>query len=243
MTRTASGLDVAATGSGKLSAAARRAAADFAISAGLARLAVDGEVMVEPRKPHDPVRRRAGRRRRPAASCRPMAAAEHAMAALVVRASRQGAGSVADLFAGGGAFALRLAATAEVHAVEADAAALAALDQGISPRCGLRRVTVERRDLFRRPLTAKELAAFDGLVFDPPRAGAEEQAGRSPARTCRWWRRSRAIRSRWRATWRMLTEAAIGVTRVVPIDQFLWSPHVEAVALLEKKPLRRASRR
>ena len=83
---------------------------------------------------------------------------------------------VTDLFAGCGSFALRLAAKSEVHAVEGDAAALAALDRGFRfgdrPEAG----DVEKRDLFRRPLTFKELNAFDGLVFDPPRAGAEDQS-------------------------------------------------------------------
>ena len=69
---------------------------------------------------------------------------------------------VADLFAGCGSFALRLAKKAEVHAVEGDAAAVAALDRAMRQASGLRRVTTERRDLFRRPLTFKELKAFDG---------------------------------------------------------------------------------
>ena len=47
---------------------------------------------------------------------------------------------------------------------------------GLPRGTGLKRVTVERRDLFRRPLTFKELNAFDGVVFDPPRAGAEDQS-------------------------------------------------------------------
>src|SRR5690606_1508142 len=81
-----------------------------------------------------------------------------------------------DLFAGIGTFALRLARTGDVHAVESDAGALAALDRAARFGERLRKVTTERRDLFNRPLTFKELDAFDGLVFDPPRAGAEHQA-------------------------------------------------------------------
>ncbi len=241
VTRTASGLDVAATGSGPLSAAARRAAADFAISAGLARLAVDGEVVIEPRKPQI-LFGRVPVSPPPGGFVQAVAVAEDAMAALVCGHLAK-ARRVADLFAGAGAFALRLAATAEVHAVEADAAALAALDQGYRRASGLRRVAVERRDLFRRPLTAKELAAFDGLVFDPPRAGAEEQS-RQIARSdvplvaavsCNPVTLARDLA--------LLTAGGYRLTRVVPVDQFLWSAHVEAVALLEKKPLRRASRR
>ena len=132
------------------------------------------------------------------------------------------------------AFALRLAAKSEVHAVESDAAALAALDRGFRFTPGLKRVTTERRDLFRRPLTFKELNAFDGLVFDPPRAGAEDQSkqiARSDvplvaAVSCNPATLARDLR--------ILIDGGYRLKSVTPIDQFLWSPHVEAVALLEK---------
>ena len=132
------------------------------------------------------------------------------------------------------AFALRLARKAEVHAVEGDAAALAALDRGFRFATGLKRVTSEKRDLFRRPLTFKELNAFDGLVFDPPRAGAEDQSkqiARSDvplvaAVSCNPATLARDLR--------ILVAGGYQVKSVTPIDQFLWSPHVEAVALLEK---------
>ena len=167
-----------------------------------------------------------------------VAAAESAMAQLVV--SHLGkAKRIADLFAGSGAFALRLARKAEVHAVDGDGSALAALDRGFRFASGLRRVTTERRDLFRRPLTFKELNAFDGLVFDPPRAGAEDQSkqiARSAiplvaAVSCNPVTLARDLA--------ILTEGGYRLASVTPIDQFLWSPHVEAVALLEKRAKRR----
>jgi 23S rRNA (uracil1939-C5)-methyltransferase len=164
--------------------------------------------------------------------------AEQAMAGLVT-AHLGKAKRVADLFSGCGSFALRLAARAEVHAVENDAAALAALDHGFRFARGLKRVTTEKRDLFRRPLTFKELNAFDGIVFDPPRAGAEDQSkqiARSDvpfvaAVSCNPVTLARDLA--------ILLEGGYRLTRVTPIDQFLWSPHVEAVALLEKPRKRR----
>jgi 23S rRNA (uracil1939-C5)-methyltransferase len=146
---------------------------------------------------------------------------------------------VADLFAGCGSFALRLAAKSEVHAVEGEAAALAALDRGFRFATGLKRVTSEKRDLFRRPLTFKELNAFDGLVFDPPRAGAEDQ--------CRQIARSdvplvAAVSCNpvtFARDLAILLAGGYRLKKVTPIDQFLWSPHVEAVALLEKPKKRR----
>jgi 23S rRNA (uracil1939-C5)-methyltransferase len=237
VTATASGLDVAAQASGKLADAQRRAVAAFAAEAGFARLSVDGEIVIEPRKPAVLF----GETAVPVPSgsfLQATAAAEEAMADLVVSHLSR-ARKVADLFAGCGSFALRLAKKADVHAVEGDAAALAALDRGFRQGSGLKRVGTERRDLFRRPLTFKELNAFDGVVFDPPRAGAEDQA-RQIARSdipfvaavsCNPGTLARDLA--------ILLVGGYRVKSVTPIDQFLWSPHVEAVALLEKPKRRR----
>ncbi len=174
VTLTETGLDIAASGSGKLSDTQRQQATSFVVREQLARLSVDGEIVVEPRKPEISV----GTARvapPPGGFLQAVAAAEQTMADLVL-AHLKRAKRVADLFAGSGAFALRLAVQSEVHAVEGDQAALAALDRAFRFGSGLKRVTTEKRDLFRRPLTFKELNAFDGVVFDPPRAGAEDQS-------------------------------------------------------------------
>jgi 23S rRNA (uracil1939-C5)-methyltransferase len=237
VTVTGSGLDVAVHESGKLGENQRRVASNFVIAQGLARLSIDGEIIIEPKKPvvmfgdiavAVP----------PGAFLQATEAAEQAMADIVGRHLAR-AKKVADLFAGCGSFALRLAAKSEVHAVEGDAAALSALDRAFRFASGLKRVTSERRDLFRRPLTFKELNAFDGIVFDPPRAGAEDQSkqiARSDvplvaAVSCNPVTLARDLR--------ILIDGGYALKSVTPIDQFLWSPHVEAVALLEKPRRRR----
>ncbi len=237
VTATASGLDIAAQGSGKMADGQRLAAAAAVTREGFARLSVDGEIIVEPRKPAIifgdiavPVP--------PGSFLQATAPAEQAMADLVLPHLARSK-KVADLFAGAGSFALRLAKKSEIHAVEGDAAALAALDRGFRQASGLKRVTVEKRDLFRRPLTFKELNAFDGIVFDPPRAGAEDQSkqiARSEvpyvaAVSCNPGTLARDLS--------ILVAGGYRVKSVTPIDQFLWSPHVEAVALLEKPRKRR----
>jgi 23S rRNA (uracil1939-C5)-methyltransferase len=237
VTATASGLDVAVEDSGKLSDTARLKVADFVTRSGFARLAVSGEVIVEPKKPavmfgDVAVEPPSG------AFLQATAEAEAAMAALATE-HLKGAKRVADLFSGSGTFTLRLARQAEVHAVESDAASLAALDRAFRFASGLRRVTTEKRDLFRRPLTVKELDRFHGLVFDPPRAGAEDQAKQIARSTipkiaavsCNPVTLARDLA--------ILVAGGYTVTSVTPIDQFLWSPHVEAVALLEKPKKRR----
>lgn len=232
VTATDAGLDVAVSGSGRLSPQARNAAAGFALRAGLARLSVDGEIVLEPRKPTVHFGDVAAPLP-PGSFLQAVAAAEEAMAGLVGE-HLAGARKVADLFAGAGAFALRLAKSAEVHAVESDRAALAALDAGFRFGRGLKRVTTERRDLFVRPLTARVLNGFDAVVLDPPRAGAEAQsrelAGSEvplvAAVSCNPATLARDLA--------ILVSGGYRLAAVTPIDQFLWTPHVEAVALLEK---------
>ena len=237
VTVTASGLDIAVQDGGKLGDHQRRIASNFVMAEGLARLSVDGEIIVEPKKPVVQFGSVAVAVP-PGAFLQATEAAERTMADLVGQHLSR-AKKVADLFAGCGSFALRLAAKSEVHAVEGDAAALAALDRAFRFASGLKRVTSERRDLFRRPLTFKELNAFDGLVFDPPRAGAEDQSkqiARSDvplvaAVSCNPVTLARDLR--------ILIDGGYTLKSVTPIDQFLWSPHVEAVALLEKPKRRR----
>ncbi|MER8663954.1 class I SAM-dependent RNA methyltransferase [Mesorhizobium sp. M1148] len=237
VTVTGSGLDVAVYESGKLGENQRRVASNFIMANGFARLSIDDEIVIEPKKPVVMFGTVAVAIP-PGAFLQATQAAEQAMADLVGGHLKR-ARKVADLFAGCGSFALRLAAKSEVHAVEGDAAALSALDRGSRFATGLKRVTGERRDLFRRPLTFKELNAFDGVVFDPPRAGAEDQSkqiARSDvpfvaAVSCNPVTLARDLR--------ILIDGGYILKSVTPIDQFLWSPHVEAVALLEKPKRRR----
>jgi 23S rRNA (uracil1939-C5)-methyltransferase len=237
VTHTAYGLDIAAEDSGALSEKARKVASDFVIRNGFARLTIDGEIIIEPKKPmvffgeisvFPP----------PGAFLQAVASAEAAMADLVMGHLRR-AKKVLDLFAGSGAFALRLARSAEVHAVEGDGAALAALDRGFRFGSGLKRVTSEKRDLFRRPVTFKELAAFDGLVFDPPRAGAEDQAKQIARSEVPYVAAVSCNPTTLARDLALLIDGGYALKSVTPIDQFLWSPHVEAVALLEKPRRRR----
>lgn len=154
---------------------------------------------------------------------------ERALQAAVAEAT-EGAKSIADLFCGVGTFALPLAAKTPVHAVEAAQDLLDALDHATRFATGLKPITMERRDLFRRPLLPDELAKFDAVVIDPPRAGAEAQTieiakAQVPviaAVSCNpvTFARDAAI----------LTAAGYTLDWVQPIDQFRWSPHVELAA-------------
>lgn len=230
---TLSGLDLAFDGVKKVGDRERRAVTENVLALrGIARVSSDGEILIEPQKP---VIDFGGVAVSPPAGGFTQATkpAEDAMAELVLEALGK-AKRVADLFAGSGTFALRIARKAKVHAVEGEEKALKALDNAARNTQGLKPVTVEKRDLFRRPLMASELKVFDAVVFDPPRAGAEDQCkelARSGVKTivavsCNPVSLARDLS--------ILTAAGYRIRLVTPIDQFLWSAHVEAVAVLEK---------
>jgi 23S rRNA (uracil1939-C5)-methyltransferase len=161
----------------------------------------------------------------------PAAAAQ--MAILVVKAVGR-AKSVADLFAGLGTLTLPLAVRARVAAYDSDADALNALEHATRHASGLKPVDIRRRDLFREPLARGELNQFDAVVFDPPRAGAAAQAealARSKvpvviAVSCNPATLARDVRS--------LIDGGYKLQALDLIDQFLFSPHLEAVAVLRR---------
>lgn len=141
---------------------------------------------------------------------------------------------VADLFSGLGTFSFPLAERAEVLAVDGDKASIACLIQAVKRSQGIKPVTAKVRDLFREPLSAKELETFDAVVFDPPRAGADAQ--------CRMIAKSKvpivvAVSCAPATLARDLKTLIAGgyvLQSITPIDQFVFSPHVEAIAVLRR---------
>ncbi|UWR22495.1 class I SAM-dependent RNA methyltransferase [Sulfitobacter sp. S190] len=137
---------------------------------------------------------------------------------------------IIDLFAGSGTFTLPLAAQAEVHAVEGAADMLEAMDKGWRMAKGLKTVTHQARDLFRRPLLPDEFRKHDAVVIDPPRAGAEAQTvelaksgiARIAFVSCNPVTFARDAKT--------LDDAGYDLVWVQPVDQFRWSPHIELAA-------------
>lgn len=137
---------------------------------------------------------------------------------------------VLDLFSGSGTFTLPLSRQSEVHAVEFAPEMLAALTMGWRQAMGTKDVTTEARDLFYRPLLLDELKGFDGVVIDPPRAGAIEQAkilaqsniGKISFVSCNPATFARDAKA--------LIKGGYALDWVQVIDQFRWSSHVELVA-------------
>lgn len=153
-------------------------------------------------------------------------------AMLQVRVAKltKGAKAIVDLFAGLGTFSLTLARRAKVHAVEQDGDALAALTEAARKAKGLKPVTTEKRDLFKIPLTVLELNRFDAAVLDPPRAGAEAQVKLLAASKISRIAYVSCDASTFARDATILARAGFNMGDVTPVDQFLYSEHIELVA-------------
>ena len=232
VTASDAGLDIDARGSGPLTAAVMGALARLAGEQNLARLTRHGELIAQARAPTVQMGA-ATVVLPPAAFLQVTAESEAALSRLVAEYST-GAKNIADLFAGIGPFALRLAEHARVFAVDENEAAVAALKRAAATTPGLKPVAAERRDLFKNPLVATELNRFDAVVFDPPRQGADAQslelaANRVPvvvAVSCNPGTFARDMRH--------LIDGGYRLVSVTPVDQFRYSAHVEIVARLER---------
>ena len=226
------GLDIAVTGGKPMDTALFQALAALADQGDLARLDWDAQAITR-RPPALPL----GRARvipPPAAFLQATAEGEAALRDAVLTIT-QGAQRIVDLYAGIGTFTLPLAERAEVHAVEGLSAPLSALDAGWRTTPGLRRVTTETRDLARNPLMPDELARFDAIVIDPPRAGAARQAAQIARSTVDTIAFVACDPVNFAKDARILTESGFQMTQLLLVDQFRWSPHVETVAEFRRR--------
>ena len=233
VTLTETGLDLDLAPTEPLPSALSVRLATLAVALDLARLTFDGETLAERRKPQlrfDGIALVPP----PRAFLQPSVEGEAQLIAWV----RDGVGNakrVADLFSGLGTFTLPLARTAKVHAVDSEPALLSALGHAARQAQGLKPVTTEARDLMRNPVPVKQLAPFDAVVFDPPRAGAKAQTevlaksgvSRIVAVSCNAATFARDAK--------LLCTAGYALRWIRPLDQFLWSAHIELVALFTRE--------
>jgi 23S rRNA (uracil1939-C5)-methyltransferase len=226
---TLDGLDVDLRGSGPLGRDEAQKLARTADKLDLARVSNHGELVIERRHPRiafgDTLVKLP-----PGGFLQATEAGEAWLARFAERALA-GTKKVADLFCGAGAFALRLAGGREVFAADADPAAVAALTRGAAAAPGLRKLEAGTRDLFRRPLQAQELAAFDGALIDPPRAGAIEQSRALAASALPLVVFISCNAETFARDARILVDGGFEVESVTPLDQFRFSAHVEIAAV------------
>ncbi|MET0431119.1 MAG: class I SAM-dependent RNA methyltransferase [Hyphomicrobium sp.] len=233
VTLTRAGIDVEIEGiERKLTPEIRSRLAGQASERGFARLIVGDEVVVQTLQPFltfgtvDVVLP-------PAVFVQAVEAAETEIEQRIVAAIGKGK-KVADLFCGLGAFTFPIAAKARVSAFDGSQAAITALTSASRKASGLKPIAAVVRDLFREPLSPLELNEHDAVVFDPPRAGAEAQSqrlARSKVKTVVAVSCNPATLAR---DARYLVDGGYKIEAVTPVDQFVYSSHVEVVAVFRR---------
>jgi 23S rRNA (uracil1939-C5)-methyltransferase len=243
ITACASGLDLLLTSAGAPGLLEREALAGFAAGHDLARLAwrPDARIAAEPVVARrEAVVEFAGVRLAlpPGAFLQATRFAEDAIRGAVEAALGPAAGAgwaLADLFAGCGTLGLPLAASgANVLAVDADLPMLAAAERAARQAGFGARFRTEARDLERAPLAGAELAGLDGVVLDPPRAGARGQAAALAASRVRRVAMVSCSPASFARDARMLVDGGYRLLWVRPIDAFLWSSQIELVGAFER---------
>jgi 23S rRNA (uracil1939-C5)-methyltransferase len=148
----------------------------------------------------------------------------------LVKAARKwlaGTSRVADLFSGLGTFAFVL----DGSVVAAEAARDAHLACRLAAALAGRAVEAVHRDLFRNPMRAEELRGFDGVVLDPPRAGARDQVAQIAQSGVPRVVYVSCNPSSWARDAAMLRDAGYRLAELCPVGQFRWSTHVELASL------------
>jgi 23S rRNA (uracil1939-C5)-methyltransferase len=232
VTATASGLDVDLKGHGPVSEADTQNLVRIAQEHDLARLSNHGSILITCRAPVLAMGR-AMVLPPPGAFLQATEAGEEVLASRVC-AHAAGARHIADLFAGIGTFALRLAAFARVDAFDLEEAALLALAKAAHVP-GLHEVTAARRDLFTRPLRPEEMERYDAVVFDPPRAGAAQQALALAASQVPVVVAVSCNAESFARDAAILCTGGYETSVVEPIDQFRHTPHVEIIGCFRRR--------
>lgn len=236
VTLTGTGLDIDVTGverkSGGLSADARMRAAMAASDGDFARVTLAGETVYGARQPLVKLGP-AVVALPPGSFLQAVPAAERAMVEFAV-AESQGASRIADLYCGVGTFTFRLAEVGAVHAAEMSPQAVAALKSAIGAAPGLKPINAEARDLVKRPVLSTELAKTDVVVIDPPRAGAAEQTVEIAKSKVAKVVSVSCNPATFAKDARALVDAGFRLDKVLPVDQFVWSPHIELVGVFSR---------
>ncbi len=235
---TAEGIDLCLVSPRSPDLAAREALATFAEANDLARISWS-----PPRGEAEPIAQRRPPRvffggvavePPPGAFLQPSLEGEAFLTQRILDYLPDGAARGADLYAGCGTFTLPLARHLRVHAVEGDEAAVAALWAAARHADLSGRISVEARDLARQPVLPEELNGGDVVVFDPPRAGAREQAEALAASSIPTVIAISCNPQTLARDAAILCQGGYDLIEVTPLDQFPWTGHLELVALLRR---------
>ena len=230
------GIDLLIAGDRRPNLRGLQSLADFAEAQDVARITWESKEGAEPvavRRPPTVQLGRAGVPISPGAFLQAAKESEDWMVGLA-REAVGGAKRIADLFAGCGTFTASLAETAAISAFESSAEMVDACRRGLNHAPGLHPVKLVKRDLFREPLTVKELDMFDAVVIDPPRAGARDQTATLAVSKVPVVAAFSCNPATFARDARTMIDGGYRLERVTPVDQFRWSAHVELAAVFRK---------
>ncbi len=233
LTRTDSGIDLLLEVGDRPALTAVEALAELAGACDLARIvwrSREEEIPIVERRPVRMMRSGVAVRFPPGDFVQASEAAERVLVEEVMAAIGKHRPAL-DLYAGLGSFAFALAGSGKVHAVEGEERAAAALAEAATSVPG---VTVERRDLARDPLAPEAMAGYSAAVFDPPRAGALRQAVALAASGLDTVIAVSCNPATFARDAARLIAGGFRLERVVPVDQFVWSPHLELVGVFRR---------
>lgn len=232
VTATNSGLDCDIRGGDDPSLDARMNLSELAEQYDLARVSVGGESVTERRRPILKLGI-ANITPPPGGFLQATVVGEETLSSLVLEKVGTPK-TAADLFSGIGTFALRLAEQTAVTAVDGWGPAIEALTRAARHTPALKPVIVEKRDLSGHPLLTSELDAFEAVVFDPPRAGAKEQAYELAISKVKTIVAVSCNPATFARDAEILINGGYKLIDVTPIDQFKWTAHVELVGHFER---------
>ena len=141
---------------------------------------------------------------------------------------------ICELFSGCGTITLPLLSKGfKIDAYEIDTQSLDAVDFASRKQGHGNKVNTQSRNLKYNPLTSEELNKFDAIIIDPPRSGARSQFfniahSKVPIIISISCNINTFVRDA-----KVLIENNYELKWVQPIDQFLFTSHVEVVGLFE----------
>ena len=231
MTDTGADVDVEGSETG-LTARVRSRISEIAAAARMARISVGGVPVIVRQTP---ILHFAGKAATPPPGVflQAVPQAEQGMIVLVTAALGKSR-SVGDLFCGLGTLTLPIARKARVMAFDADRVAIDALNEARRKNQGLKPIAAQVRDLFHDPLAPLEMKDLDAIVLDPPRAGAKAQCDRLAKSKVKRVVMVSCNPATLARDLRVLIDGGYRLDAITPIDQFLYSPHLEAVAVLSR---------
>ncbi|MCF8474132.1 MAG: hypothetical protein K9G26_05480 [Emcibacter sp.] len=147
-----------------------------------------------------------------------------------VKHALKNVGKIVDIFSGCGTFAIALISDHGVHAVDGNLEMVTALKNSANRMGRIRNLTTEVRDLFLRPLLVHELKNYDGVVIDPPRAGAREQIEEIAKSDIKNIVMISCNPATFARDARRLVDGGFIMGDILPVDQFLYAAHLEVVA-------------